>query len=319
MGVSTPPPSPFPRVPARDLFGEEHELPGDLDGDRAIVVVAFHRRHQRDVDSWVPWLEERMAADAGLRFYEVPAIADRWSPVRPLIDGGMARGIGDPVVCRRTLTVYGDIRRLTDPLAIDDRGTVHLFLLDGEGLVRDRAVGPFEPATAQRLAGSLERLAIEEGAAGGHDAPGAPDEVATVTFEFAFDPRFRPLLALAGVTPGHAFVTVTADHLVARFGPWSVETPLTNVTGTCVTRGYHWYKAIGARGSFADLGLTFGTTTRAGVCIEFREPVTGLDPLGLVRHPGLTVTVDDPEGFADLLRRRLHLDPHQDGPPADRP
>jgi len=37
------------------------------------------------------------------------------------------------------------------------------------------------------------------------------------------------------------------------------------------------------------------------VCLEFHEPVTGIDPLGLIRHPGLTVTVADPEGLAAAL------------------
>jgi len=33
--------------------------------------------------------------------------------------------------------------------------------------------------------------------------------------------------------------------------------------------------------------------------------VRGLDPLGIVRHPELTVTVADVDGLADLLRARL--------------
>jgi hypothetical protein len=34
------------------------------------------------------------------------------------------------------------------------------------------------------------------------------------------------------------------------------------------------------------------------VCLLLREPVLGIDPAGLVRHPGLTVTVADREAFA---------------------
>src|SRR5690606_154531 len=58
--------------------------------------------------------------------------------------------------------------------------------------------------------------------------------------------------------------------------------------------------------SLADHGLTFATNPDKGVCIRFEEPVRGLDPLGLVLHPGLTVTVDDPAGLAELLDRTSH-------------
>jgi hypothetical protein len=39
-----------------------------------------------------------------------------------------------------------------------------------------------------------------------------------------------------------------------------------------------------------------------------REPVRGIDPFGAVPHPGLTVTVEDREGFAAHVRRVAGLD-----------
>ncbi len=127
-------------------------------------------------------------------------------------------------------------------------------------------------------------------------------------FAFAFDARFRVALSLIGVTPRTARVTLTDSRLVARFGPWICETPLGNVRDTCATGPYRWYTAIGPRGSMVDRGLTFGTTTAGGVCVLFHEPVTGLDPLGRMRHPGLTVTVADVERFHTTLRRRAGLE-----------
>lgn len=67
------------------------------------------------------------------------------------------------------------------------------------------------------------------------------------------------------------------------------------------------YRAIGPRGSLTDRGLTFGTTTAGGVCLCVAEPIHGLDPFGLVAHPGLTVTVADREGFAAAVRRAAGL------------
>jgi predicted DNA-binding protein (UPF0251 family) len=37
--------------------------------------------------------------------------------------------------------------------------------------------------------------------------------------------------------------------------------------------------------------------------IEFHVPVRGIDPLGVVHHPAVTVTVDDVEGLRAALAR----------------
>lgn len=62
----------------------------------------------------------------------------RWRRARPLIDGGMAVGIRDDQIRRRTLTIYGGPRRVTAPLGIGDRRTISLFLADRSGQVRWR-------------------------------------------------------------------------------------------------------------------------------------------------------------------------------------
>jgi len=121
-------------------------------------------------------------------------------------------------------------------------------------------------------------------------------------FPFAFDSRYALPARLLGVRPDTTFVEVTDDVVRARFGPWTVETPRSNVTSAEVSGPYSVPKTIGpAHLSFSDRGLTFATNPSAGVCLTFRDPVRGIDPLGLIRHPGLTVTVEDPEALAHLL------------------
>ena len=146
----------FPRLLARDLEGRDAWLPDAFVGARNVVIVAFQRKHQALVDSWVPWLEDRAAGDPGLRFYELPTIGRIWAPVRNVIDGGMAAAIREPVILRRTLTVYGDVRRVTGPLGIDDRSTVTLLVLDASGTVRWAGTGGFDVDTARALDDALE-------------------------------------------------------------------------------------------------------------------------------------------------------------------
>jgi hypothetical protein len=121
-------------------------------------------------------------------------------------------------------------------------------------------------------------------------------------FAFRWTPAYRALAFPFGVHPGNTFVRVDLDELGIRFGPWTLRTTLGNITGCEETAGYALVKTAGpARLSLADRGVTFATNPDRGLCIRFAEPVTAIDPLGRIRHPGATVTVVDPDG----LRRAL--------------
>jgi hypothetical protein len=124
-------------------------------------------------------------------------------------------------------------------------------------------------------------------------------------FDFAFAPSYRRLARGFLVTPDTAWVEVGGEAFEARFGAWRVRTPLTNITDASVTGPYAFWKTAGpARLAITDRGLTFATNGERGTLILFETPVRGLDPLGILRHPELTVTVADVEGLADLLRAR---------------
>jgi hypothetical protein len=119
-------------------------------------------------------------------------------------------------------------------------------------------------------------------------------------FRFAFAAPFRVPLALLGVRPATASVTVDDAWLAARFGPWRLRTPRANVVAARRTGPYRWWRAIGPHLSLADRGVTFGTSTGGGVCIEFATPVPALAGRRL-RHPGLTVTVEEPDALVRIL------------------
>jgi hypothetical protein len=127
----------------------------------------------------------------------------------------------------------------------------------------------------------------------------------TKRFGFAFAPAYRLFARAFGVTPATARVDVGERTLAARFGPWRVSTPLANISGVTVTGPYAFWKTAGpARLAVTDRGLTFATNGDRGVLISFRTPVRGLDPVGVLHHPELTVTVADVDELADLLRAR---------------
>lgn len=122
-------------------------------------------------------------------------------------------------------------------------------------------------------------------------------------FDFAFEPAYRLTARAFGIGPATAWVEVGDDTLDARFGPWRVATPLANVADVAVTGPYAFWKTAGpARLAITDRGLTFATNGDRGVLISFHKPVRGLDPLGILRHPELTITVSEVDRLAQLLR-----------------
>ncbi|WP_216207392.1 hypothetical protein [Amycolatopsis aidingensis] len=121
-------------------------------------------------------------------------------------------------------------------------------------------------------------------------------------FPFRLDARLAGLLGRFRPHQERHGVWVDAKGLTVRFGPCTVHTPLSNILDARVTGPYAAWRVLGARLSLADRGLTFGTNTAMGVCVHFRQPVRGLDPFGLLRHPALTVTVAEPQLLARWLR-----------------
>jgi hypothetical protein len=124
-------------------------------------------------------------------------------------------------------------------------------------------------------------------------------------FEFAFAPSYERAARWFGITPKSAWVSIDDVLFVARFGRWRVSTPLANITEVEVTGPYHFYKTAGpARLAITDRGLTFASNGDGGVRVGFRTPVPGLDRLGVLRHPELTVTVADIDRLLRVLKAR---------------
>jgi hypothetical protein len=122
-------------------------------------------------------------------------------------------------------------------------------------------------------------------------------------FLFDFEPSYRLPARLFGISELNAFVELEGAEITARFGPWRLSTDLDNVAEVSITGPYHFLKTAGpARLSLSDSGLTFATNGSRGVYLQFHRPVPGIDPLGVIHHPNLTVTVRDCTALLRALR-----------------
>jgi hypothetical protein len=118
-------------------------------------------------------------------------------------------------------------------------------------------------------------------------------------FPYRLDRRWTPMFTAMRVGREDG-VTLTDDgQFRATFGFLHVETSVDNIDHTKVTGPHRWYTAVGARLSFADDGLTFGTNHHLGLCIEFVDKIPKV--VGPRPHSALWVSVADPDGLATAL------------------
>jgi hypothetical protein len=139
----------FPTLDTTSLDGRRARLPDDLDRP-TIVILAFQRWQQSEVDAW---MEELEALGCPYPIFEVPAIRRRYRWARSFIDGGMRAGIPDPRVRARTLTVYTDVGPMLAALGVSSTDHVVVTLVEPSGTLRALHRGPYAPRAAAPFLG----------------------------------------------------------------------------------------------------------------------------------------------------------------------
>lgn len=91
---------------------------------------------------------------------------------------------------------------------------------------------------------------------------------------------------------------VADGRVSARFGRFTFDVPLDNVTGWRIEGPWHAITAVGVRRSLRNGDVTFAGSPRGAVRIDFRETVRWT----IFDVPALYLGVDDLDGFAEELR-----------------
>jgi hypothetical protein len=145
----------FPRAEGTNLEGRRFSLPADFEGEFNVVLVAFRREQQADVDTWVPFLRETAARRHDVRVYELPTLNRTYRLMRGFIDGGMARGIPVRATRETTITLYIDKAPFKKSLAIAAEDHITCFLVTRDGRVLWRADGRYTVSAGTGLAAAL--------------------------------------------------------------------------------------------------------------------------------------------------------------------
>jgi len=160
-GAAAPENSPgahFPSVKAANLEKRDFSLPADFEGDRNLLLVAFERGQQKDVDTWLREMKRFEELDPGFHYYELPTIERPNTFTRWFIDTGMRRGIPDRKARERTITLYLDKKSFCDALLISNQKKIYQFLVDRNGKVLWRSEGLFDETKGASLRSALEEL-----------------------------------------------------------------------------------------------------------------------------------------------------------------
>ncbi len=145
----------FPTLKASSLAEHEFDLPSGFEGERNLVLIAFERKQQSDLDTWLKEMKRFEELDPQFHYYEMPTIERPNAFMRWFIDTGMRRGISDHKARASTITLYVEKKPFCDALAITNQNQVHAFLVNREGKVLWKSEGRFDESKAASLRNAL--------------------------------------------------------------------------------------------------------------------------------------------------------------------
>lgn len=157
---SVAPPAPnsslhFPALTADTLSKQTLHLPKDFGPADSLVVLAFERNQQKDLDSWAKPAAELANAHPQFRFYEVPVLPWRDVFYRWWLNTAMRSGVEDDAARQRTIPVYVDKQKFKSSLQIATEKTITVVLLDKDGRVVWRSSGPWTEEKGRALTFAL--------------------------------------------------------------------------------------------------------------------------------------------------------------------
>lgn len=146
----------FPSVTGRSLAGAEVRLPDDLSDPATVLLVAYRRGTQDDIDRWTGLLD-REAPE--VVWYEVPTISSPlWRPLAGWIDAGMRGGVPQ-ARWGRVVTLYRDAPAVERFLGDTGGLTTQVVVLDRAGNVRWFHGSGFSTAAGAKLVETVRGLA----------------------------------------------------------------------------------------------------------------------------------------------------------------
>ena len=124
----------FPELKSKNLEGKEYLLPKDLDTEISILVLAYKRKQQKNVDAWLTAIKEnKLDICPSIKSYELPVLKQFNPFIRFNIDNGMRYGIDDKDKREHVLSIYVDKESFNKSLNITSEEDVHILVIRKNG------------------------------------------------------------------------------------------------------------------------------------------------------------------------------------------
>ena len=124
----------FPTVEGESLDGEQIQLPAEVAGGPAILLLGYDQDAQFDADRWLFGILQAETPVSILEVPTIPGLVPSW--LNNKIDSGMRAGIPSEDWAS-VVTVYGDdAKRLVEFTGSREPRNMRVLLLDGSGTVR---------------------------------------------------------------------------------------------------------------------------------------------------------------------------------------
>ncbi|MBP9837346.1 MAG: hypothetical protein KBC84_01400 [Proteobacteria bacterium] len=133
----------FPELIGINLHGQEKKVPSELPGGKKLLIVAYQRAQQKDVDTWIDSIDKVQSKIKDLKFYEIPLIEKGSAFFRFYVNNGMRSGITDEIRRGEVITVYTEVDKFLPLVRQKNTDLIKTFLLNSEGKILSEVEGRF--------------------------------------------------------------------------------------------------------------------------------------------------------------------------------
>lgn len=152
--VAQAPTARMPSIKAENLNERVITLPADLPGEKTLVLMAFLREQQPDVNTWIDGMK---LVDSKLAWVEVPVVGAGGRIWQGLVNAGMRSGIREQAMRERGITLFTDRLTLLRDMNLPGEGKVVLALvMNRSGEVLAQVQGRHSDDKAQLLLAALQ-------------------------------------------------------------------------------------------------------------------------------------------------------------------
>lgn len=135
----------LPPITADDLNGRSVSMPQGFSGEVNLLLIAFEREQQADIDTWLAVLGPVAAEEPRFDYYELPTVGRFTAVGRWFLDNAMRSGITSVEQRRRTITIYAPKPELMAGLRLSAEDRIYAILIDRSGAALWRAEGLASP------------------------------------------------------------------------------------------------------------------------------------------------------------------------------